>query len=357
MRVLFSYLLPSGGMETLNRLRAEALIRHGVDCRLHYQLPGAGLQNNTSGVPIYVTNEDDGMRQLLQEGQFDAVVVSNDFFGLERMRRLGFAGTMLFEAQGLGTRQQAVEALLGGATWLRAYANGLVYPQTSHLIELFGGMFSDIPQFCFDNPLDVERFGYHPVPIHSSPIVGWVGRIEPNKNWRAYLQIGAELRRRGHDVHLWTFEDATLNQPEEQAAFERMASLSGLAPVIRRHSNVPNLVMSDYYSIIGDSGGLLASTSILEGFGYAVGEAMLCRCPVVAADSDGVRTFIEHSLTGLLYAQESLGVAADLAEALLLDAGFRERIRSDGRQRALARFAPGLYVANFVQMMRGFGLS
>ncbi|MDG0808678.1 glycosyltransferase family 4 protein [Cohnella rhizosphaerae] len=356
MRVLFSYLVPSGGMETLNRLRAEALIRHGVDCRIHYQLHGSGLQNNTSGVPVYVTNDDYGIWQMLQEGRFDAVIISNDFHGLERMRRLGFAGTLLFEVQGLGTRQMAVETLLGGATYMRAYANGLLYPQTAHLIELFRGMFSDMPQFCFDNPLDVERFGYHPVPIHSNPILGWVGRIEPNKNWRAYLQIGAELRRRGHDVHLWTFEDAALNRPEEQEAFEQTASIMGLAPVIRRHSNVPNLVMSDYYSIIGDSGGLLASTSILEGFGYAVGEAMLCRCPVVAADSDGVRAFVEHSLTGLLYAQEAIGVAADLAEALLLDAGFRERIRADGRQHAVARFAPAHYVGNFLQVLRAFGL-
>lgn len=356
MRLLFAYYLPSGGMETLNRLRSEALRRIGVDCHLLYFWQGAGAKNNTSGIPTFITNNDEEIRGLLLAGAYDAVIVSNDVQTLERFRRLGFVKPLIYESQGLGTSAQAKETLLGAAPYLRSFANAIVYPRTSHLHELFSGMYSDIAQFSFDNLLDVERFGYHPVPIHPHPIIGWIGRIEPNKNWRAYLQIGAELVRRRHDVHLWMFEDPTLNHPDEEAAFGREVAQLGLGPRIVRKFNVPNLVMSDYLSIIGDSGGFLASTSITEGFGYAVGEAMLCRCPVVAADSDGVRAFIEHSLTGLLYPQQGLAVAADLGEALLKDGGFRERIRTVGRHYVLERFAPARYVANMMHMLQALGI-
>ncbi|CAI6044581.1 glycosyltransferase family 4 protein [Cohnella sp. JJ-181] len=356
MRLLFVYYLPSGGMETLNRLRAEALRRHGVDCHLLYFWNGEGIKNNTAGIPTFITNDDAQIRELLKRESYDAVFVSNDVLTLGRFRRLGFDKPLIFETQGLGSREQARETLLGASPFLRGIANAILYPRTSHLSELFQGMYGDIAQFSFDNLLDTERFGYHPVPIHPHPIVGWIGRIEPNKNWRAYLQIGAELARRGHDVHLWMFEDPTLSHPDEEAAFAAEVARLGLAGRIQRHFNVPNLAMSDYLSIIGDSGGFLASTSVTEGFGYAVGEALLCRCPVVAADSDGVRAFIEHSLTGLLYPQQGIAVAADLGEALLLDGGFRERIRSIGRHYVLERFAPGLYVANMLLMLRALGI-
>lgn len=356
LRLLFAYYLPSGGMETLNRLRAEYLRRHGVDCHLLYFWKGEGLVNNTTGIPTFITNDDAEIKQLLIHGGYDAAFVSTDALTLARFRSLGFAGPLIFETQGLGSKEQARETLLGFATYLRSFASAILYPRTFHLHELFLGMFSDIAQFSFDNLLDTERFGYHPVPIHPNPIIGWIGRIEPNKNWRAYLQIGAELVRRGRDVHLWMFEDPTLNRPEEEAAFAAQVAELGLSDRIVRHFNVPNLVMSDYLSIIGDSGGFLASTSITEGFGYAVGEALLCRCPVVAADSDGVKAFIEHSLTGLLYPQHGISIAADLGEALLLDAAFRERIRTIGKHYATERFAPSLYVNNLLLMLRALGI-
>ncbi|MDI4644565.1 glycosyltransferase family 4 protein [Cohnella hashimotonis] len=356
MRLLFAYYLPSGGMETLNRLRAEHLRRHGVDCHLLYFWSGEGLGNNTTGIPTIITNDDSEIKHLIINGGYDAIFVSTDALTLARFRRLGFAKPLIYETQGLGSKEQARETLLGAAPFIRSFASAVLYPRTSHLHELFQGMFSDIAQFSFDNLLDTERFGYHPVPIHPHPIIGWIGRIEPNKNWRAYLQIGAELLRRGHDVHLWMFEDPTLNQPDDEAAFKGQLAALGLSDRVVRHYNVPNLVMSDYLSIIGDSGGFLASTSIAEGFGYAVGEALLCRCPVVAADSDGVRAFIEHSLTGLLYPQHGIGIAADLGEALLLDGAFREQMRTIGRHYVTQRFAPSLYVNNLLLMLRALGI-
>lgn len=354
MKVLISYYIPSGGMETLNRVRAEALATYGVACHLHYQMHGNGLQNIT-GIPICISDNDVEIQQLLQAEHFDAVIVSSNYVTLERIRRLGFHGPVLFEVQGLGQRHDAVQTLMEGAPYIRSCCNAIVYPRTSHLIELFQGMFPDVSQYCFPNLLDTRRFGYRSLPVHPYPIMGWVGRIEVNKNWRFFLQMGNELRKTVPTLQMWMFEDASLNQPEEQAAFHHMLALLEMNSYLHRLSNVPHQEMADYYSMIGDSGGFLASTSILEGFGYAVAEALLCQCPVLSTDSDGVRNFIIHDQTGKFFPQDRIDIAVEQAMELMNNRMLRDRIRDAGERHIKVNFSPEMYCIPFLEMMHTLG--
>ncbi|MDR0266995.1 glycosyltransferase family 4 protein [Paenibacillus sp.] len=355
MKILISYYLPSGGMETLNRLRAEALSKHRVNCYFHYLWPGNGVQN-INGLPICISDHDGEIQHLLHTEQFDAVIVSHNYMTLERIRSLGFRGPILFEVQGLGQRHDAVQTLMEAAPFIRSYSNGVLYPVTSHLIELFRGMFPDVGQFCFHNLLDTERFGYRSLPVHPYPIVGWVGRIETNKNWRAFLQIGYELRKIFPNLQLWLFEDATLRKQEEQDAFNHMIVSQDMGSYLFRLSNVPHQEMAEYYSRIGDAGGFLASTSILEGFGYAVSEAMLCRCPVLSTDSDGVRSFIVHNQTGKFYPQGRIDIAALEAVDLINNHPLREQIRNNGEEHIKSNFSADLYCNQFLEMMHSLGV-
>ncbi|WP_246079178.1 hypothetical protein [Paenibacillus piri] len=43
-----------------------------------------------------------------------------------------------------------------------------------------------------------------------------MGRIQRNKNWRTFLQIGQELRAAIPKLRLWMFEDVTLFEAEEK---------------------------------------------------------------------------------------------------------------------------------------------
>ncbi|MCZ8513586.1 glycosyltransferase family 4 protein [Paenibacillus filicis] len=356
MKILISYYVPSGGMETLNRLRAEALAKHGVVCHLHYQMYGSGLQNNTSSIPTFITNNELELQHLLLTGQYDAVIVSHDYMMLERVRRLGYQRIVLFEVQGLGQRSDAVQILLAAAPFIRKYSNAVFYPRTSHLVELFRGMFPDVGQFCFPNLLDTERFRYRPLPVHPYPIMGWVGRIETNKNWRGFLQIGYHLREMVPNLQLWMFHDSQLNQPEEFDAFQHMVAAQGIGSHLHLLSNVPHRDMADYFSMIGDSGGFLASTSILEGFGYAVAEAMLCRCPVLSTDSDGVRSFIIHDVTGKFYPSGNLEAALTHAMDLITNAQLRKNIRDNGERHIMEHYSPDKYCPQFLEMVHSLGI-
>lgn len=110
------------------------------------------------------------------------------------------------------------------------------------------------------------------------------------------------------------------------------------------------------YSAIGDSGGFLCSTSLNEGFGYALLEAMSCRCPVLSSDSDGPRSFILHDQTGKMYPaqQEEAGIREGIA--YLTEPKEREKIRLAGQRYVQEHFSLSAYADHFMAMLRELGV-
>ncbi|WP_194843432.1 glycosyltransferase family 4 protein [Paenibacillus sp. B01] len=351
MKLLLVFSTPSGGMETLNRIRSRALAASGVDCHVLYTNEGSGLQN-APGATVLVYRETADILELIRREGYDMIVVCSHVVLLEQIRLSGYAGRLVFEVQGLGTPQQAEEFLRDYGSVLRFCADGLLYPVTGHLQAMFGGAYPELPQFCFDDPLDTDSFGYSRFPVVPYPILGWIGRIEPNKNWRELASIAEALVPAFPQLALWMFEDASLYDPAERQSFEQWRRISPVAGRLTLRSNVPHSQMADYLSLIGDSGGLLVSCSIREGFGYAVAEALLCRCPVLATDSGGVTRFISPGQTGELYPLGDIGAAAAGAYRLMQDVAYRESIRVQGERHIRERFSAAAYVAHFHAMLQ-----
>jgi glycosyltransferase involved in cell wall biosynthesis len=355
MKLLFTYIVPSGGMETLNRIRCQALQNRGILCHLLYATGGAGLQNLT-GIPTHVTDTDEAIYHLLHTEHFDAVIVNSNFVMMERIRRFGFAGPVIYEVQGLGQRAQAVQTLTDALPFIYSHCNAALYPPTSHIIELFQSMLPGLKQYCFPNIFDSDAFTYRQLPVNPFPIVGWVGRIEANKNWKAFLEIGYWMIHFTPYTRLWIFEDANIYIHEERVAFDEMLQYLNLMPHVSMISNLPHQQMADYLSMIGDSGGFLCSTSILEGFGYAVAEAMSCRCPVLTTDSDGVRILIVHDQTGKFYPQGIIQEAVNQGQELMNNSQLRQNIRDHAQQHIRNSFSPEQYCQNFTNMLHELGV-
>jgi glycosyltransferase involved in cell wall biosynthesis len=355
MKLLFTYIVPSGGMETLNRIRCQALQNRGILCHLLYGTGGAGLQN-LIGIPTHVTDTDEAIYHLLHTEHFDAVIVNSNFVMMERIRRFGYAGPVIYEVQGLGQRAQAIQTLSDALPFIYSHCNAALYPPTSHLIELFQSMLPGLKQYCFPNIFDSDAFTYRQHPVNPFPILGWVGRIEANKNWKAFLEIGYWMIHFNPNIRLWIFEDANIYIHEERVAFEEMLQQLNLMPHLSMISNLPHQQMADYLSMIGDSGGFLCSTSILEGFGYAVAEAMSCRCPVLTTDSDGVRILIAHDQTGKFYPQGIIQEAVNQGKELMNDSDLRQNIRDHAQQHIRNSFSPEQYCQNFTNMLHELGV-
>ncbi|MNG25028.1 UDP-D-galactose:(glucosyl)lipopolysaccharide-1,6-D-galactosyltransferase [compost metagenome] len=114
--------------------------------------------------------------------------------------------------------------------------------------------------------------------------------------------------------------------------------------------------MPDYLSAIGDSGGFLLSTSGTEGFGYAVAEAMICRCPVVATDSDGVRIMIDDGRTGLFFRSGTVAEGARQSLRMLEDRAFASYVRDEAHRRITREFHPDRYCADMANILRALGI-
>ncbi|MBP2002149.1 glycosyltransferase involved in cell wall biosynthesis [Paenibacillus shirakamiensis] len=355
MRILFTFYIPSGGVETLNRIRCHTLRQYGVEGHLLYTAAGSGLQNITD-IPTYVMHTDEEIAYLLSIQHFDAIIVTSDFPMTKRLRQLGYPGPILFEAQGFGTLEDAQVIILDAAKDLQAYTQGVVLPPTTHLLHLFSQICPWLQQFVIMNMLDTSMFYHRSVEVPNHPVVAWVGRIEANKNWNEFLLIGKRLQQLRPNVELRMYTDATLAQPKEHQRFQEQLDVLDLSNTITMISNVPHTHMPHQYSVIADSGGFLLSTSIIEGFGYAVGEAMACRCPVLSTDSDGVRAFITHDQTGKFYDIGNIEQAAHLGLELIDNIPLRNHICAQGEQRIQESFSPHQYAIQFIKMMHALSV-
>lgn len=340
MKLLFSFYMPSGGMGTLNRIRSEAFNRLGHDCRLLYTATG----KDTSSVEF--------LQEYLGREQFQAITASSDYTFLQKIRQSGYKGLLIYEVQGYGPPEEGQKVILQAAAYIREFADAVVYPRTTHLANLFETHVPDVPQFSFDNPLDSRTMRHRKFPPRKGPVIGWVGRIEYNKNWAELLELTHRLIAVYPDLYIWMFGDTALDNQWELEQFRLAVRSYDLEERIIRHSNVPYALMADYFSIIGDSGGFLCSTSILEGFGYAVSEAMLCRCPVLSSASDGVSRFIDHRRTGMLYQSGNVDDAYQAALLLMNNPTLRQQVRRSGMLHIRNHFRPESYVAHFEEMLR-----
>ncbi|WP_151736638.1 glycosyltransferase family 4 protein ['Paenibacillus yunnanensis' Narsing Rao et al. 2020] len=356
MRVLFTFYVPSGGVETLNKLRCESLQRSGIECHVLYTLPPPSGNQNTTSFPVFISNQDEEIKALLQAYAYDAIVVTSDYFMLERLRRLGYGRVLIYESQGLGKREDAQNIIIESVPYLRAYCNAVLMPPTSHMLELFISICPWLHRYIIPNIVDVNSFRLIPGEAPRDPVIAWVGRLETNKNWSEYLKIACEVRRHKPDLHLWMFHDPELAAEEQKELFHKELHELGLADRLSIFTNIPNHVMPVYYSSIAGSGGFLVSTSITEGFGYAVAEAICCTCPVLSTDSDGVRSFIEHNVSGKFYPLGNIEAAVMEGLELMNDLALRSRIREQGRELMITRYGSERYAGQFREMMNSFAI-
>ncbi|WP_379159374.1 glycosyltransferase family 4 protein [Paenibacillus sp. sgz5001063] len=355
LKVLFTFYVPSGGVETLNKLRCESLQRSGIECHVLYLMPGSSTQD-MAGFPVFIASTDTDIKDLLDTHNYDAIIVTSDYLLLERLRRLGYSRILIYESQGLGTTTEAKLVVKEAVPFLRSYCNAVLIPPTDHLLELFISICPWLQRYIIPNIVDVQSFRYIPGEPPCDPVIAWVGRLETNKNWSEFLKVAHHIRHSKPDLHLWMFHDPDLATAEQKQLFDAELHALGLNDRLNVFTNIPNHLMPVYYSSIAASGGFLLSSSITEGFGYAVAEAVCCTCPVLSTDSDGVRSFIIHNRTGKFYPLGNVEAAVTEGLELMNDLPLRSFIREQGRLHMISRFGSEQYAQSFREMMNSFAI-
>lgn len=223
----------------------------------------------------------------------------------------------------------------------------LTLPLTACVVCVAAALASDYPgrAVVIHNGIDLDDFNpggvrgpagelRHRLGLGGEPVVGFVGRLTPQKDPLTFVRMLAALRQARPDVQGLIVGDGPLRPEVEQAA--RAHGLSSSCRFLGERSDVAALLVAMDVFVL---------TSVSEGFPFVVLEAMAMECPVVATGVNGVPEIVEDGVTGRLVPR---GDAATLTRATIeiLDTPEAGRgMGRAGRQRVVQRFTAQRMVA------------
>ena len=175
------------------------------------------------------------------------------------------------------------------------------------------------------------------VPVHA-PLVGAVGRLNPQKAPLDFVRAAARIRDQRPDTHfIWVGTGPLAAQARA------MAEESGLAHVFHFTGQ-----RNDVHDILcGLDVFVLASR--WEGFPLTVLEAMAAGVPVVATDVDGTREAVRHDDNGLLVPPGDPGALARAVLDVLDNPERARRLGQRGRERVEQEFTRERMLAYLAQ--------
>lgn len=172
----------------------------------------------------------------------------------------------------------------------------------------------------------------------TAQIVGFVGRLTPQKGVSHLIAATAPLLREHPDLHVVIVGDGPLRRRlEDEAAKDS----NGRIHFIGERQDVPEVLAAF---------DLLAVPSEWEPFGIVNVEAMACGIPVVAFDVGGIPEIVQADVTGILAPKGDDQALANAIARLLADNDARRGMGEAGRHRAEREFDIGRFVKRIEDM-------
>jgi glycosyltransferase involved in cell wall biosynthesis len=173
----------------------------------------------------------------------------------------------------------------------------------------------------------------------AAPHLLFVGHLTPTKRPFVFLDLLAELRRRGTNVTASIVGDGRL-----------LADVVNAAPpdvkVLGARLDVPDLLRTaDIF--------VFPSVPESEGLPGVLVEAAMTGLPVVSTRVPGTAQAIVDGVTGIVVAPDDLTAMCDAVEQLVRDAGRRVSMGAAARQHAVSGFALDDVVARWREVLTG----
>jgi glycosyltransferase involved in cell wall biosynthesis len=160
-----------------------------------------------------------------------------------------------------------------------------------------------------------------------SPTVGNIGALVPHKGQRHLVDAAPAIVRAIPDTHVLIFGEgelrAALTRQIKHLGLEHRVSLVGFRP--------------DILSLLKGLD-LFVMSSITEGLGTSILDAMAASRAVVGTTAGGIPEAVEHGVTGLLVPPHNPDALAGAILTLLRDADLRRRLGEAGLARVRAMF-------------------
>jgi glycosyltransferase involved in cell wall biosynthesis len=176
---------------------------------------------------------------------------------------------------------------------------------------------------------------------HHAPIVGNVAALVPHKGQRHLIEAAAIVVKRVPDARFVIAGEGELRPALERQIkdhhLEKHVFLTGFRPdVVSVHKAFDIFVMS----------------SVSEGLGTSLLDAMACGKPIVATTAGGMPEVVKDGQTGILVAPRDHEAMADAIIRLLSDAAARRAMGAAGEARARAYFSAERMVRDTVELYR-----
>jgi L-malate glycosyltransferase len=174
---------------------------------------------------------------------------------------------------------------------------------------------------------------------HGAPLVGNVAALVPHKGQRHLIEAAALVVRQVPDARFVIAGEGelrpTLERVIREHRLEKHVLLAGFRPdVLSLHKAFDIFVMS----------------SITEGLGTSLLDAMAARKPIVATATGGIPEVVVDNETGLLVPPRDHQAMADALVRLLKDPALRERMGAAGLARARQKFSAERMLKNTIRV-------
>jgi glycosyltransferase involved in cell wall biosynthesis len=184
-------------------------------------------------------------------------------------------------------------------------------------------------------PVDARATFWLP---HGAPLVGNVAALAPHKGQRHLVAAAARVVRDVPDARFLIIGEGELHEALEKQiktlALERHVMLAGFRP--------------DAIGLM-KSMDLVAMSSVTEGLGSAVLEAMACSRAIVSTRAGGLPEVVADGETGLLVPPHDEPALAAALVTLLRDASKRAAMGNAGRARVVNEFSVERMVAKTLE--------
>jgi glycosyltransferase involved in cell wall biosynthesis len=182
----------------------------------------------------------------------------------------------------------------------------------------------DVAQVAATPPVNVHEAFWLP---HGAPVVGNVAALVPHKGQRHLIEAARLVVQRVPDARF-----IILGEGELREALERLVREFHL----EKHVLLPGF-RTDVIGCIKRFD-IFVMSSISEGLGTSLLDAMACARPIVATRAGGIPEIVEDRVNGLLVEPRQDEGLADAIVELLNDGGLRDRLGQAGFSRVSERF-------------------
>jgi glycosyltransferase involved in cell wall biosynthesis len=182
----------------------------------------------------------------------------------------------------------------------------------------------DVEHAAAAPPVNVHEAFWLP---HGAPVVGNVAALVPHKGQRYLIDAAHLVVQQIPDARFVILGEGELREHLERQVHEHHLEKHVLLPGFRT-------------DVLGCIKGfdLFVMSSVTEGLGTSLLDAMACARPIVATGAGGIPEIVEHGVNGLLVPVRDPHALAEAMVRMLKDANLRQRMGDAGLARVTERF-------------------